>query len=278
MAASVAPLTAPLAVTGPPVAVRPFVVGYEPMRESMSVDGGDPGKHLLEPVTAVAVEYADGWVLLDTGFNVAVVRDPERRREVFNYDSYTAVVPLGDPLLDSVAAAGLSWETLAGCAISHVHLDHTGGIRHVPDGVPVILQRRELEWLASGAGIRDVVLPSDVWDAGDDLREIAGETAIAPGLTALDTHGHTPGHQSFRIELASGRVVVLACDAADLVDNLDTRRRCSVVPVEGAAEAAQEAVERLADMRGGDVEVWPGHDPEFWPWVAAARGEALRVE
>ncbi|WP_062519905.1 N-acyl homoserine lactonase family protein [Demequina silvatica] len=275
MAAS---LEGPLPVTGAPLALHPFVVGYEPMRESMSVHGGDPARHLLEPVTAVAVEYVDGWVLLDTGFNVAVVRDPERRREVFNYDSYTAVVPLGDPLLDAVAGAGLAWDRLAGCAISHIHLDHTGGIRHVPAGVPVILQRRELEWLESGAGIRDVVLPTDVTDAGEDVRAIDGETLLAPGLTALDTRGHTPGHQSFRIELASGRTVVLACDAADLVDNLDSRRRCSVVPVPGAEDAAQEAVERLAAMRGDGVEVWPGHDPEFGPWVATMRGERVRVE
>ncbi|WP_062461334.1 N-acyl homoserine lactonase family protein [Demequina soli] len=266
-----------LPVSGAPLALHPFVVGYEPMRESMSIHGGDQSRHLLEPVTAVAVEYVDGWVLLDTGFNVAVVRDPERRREVFNYDSYTAVVPLGDPLLDAVAGAGLAWRDLAGCAISHIHLDHTGGIRHVPAGVPVILQRREHMWLESGAGIRDVVLPSDVIDAGERVRVIDGETVLASGLTALDTHGHTPGHQSFRVELASGRTVVLACDAADLLDNLDSRRRCSVVPVAGAEQAAQDAVERLADMRGPGVEVWPGHDPASWPWDATMRGERVRV-
>ncbi|WP_062516572.1 N-acyl homoserine lactonase family protein [Demequina gelatinilytica] len=268
----------PLALGGKPLALHAFVVGYEPMRESMSIDGGDPLRHLLEPVTAVAVEYTDGWVLLDTGFNVAVVRDPERRREVFNYDSYTAVVPLGDPLLDAVAGAGFEWSDLAACAISHAHLDHTGGIAHVPDGVPVILQRRELEWLASGAGIRDVVLPSDVLDAGEDLRAIDGETVLAPGLTALDTHGHTPGHQSFRVDLVSGRSIVLACDAADLIENLETQRRCSVVPVPGAERAAQEAVETLARWRREGLEVWPGHDPHWWPWAAAMRGEAVRVD
>ena len=94
---------ASLTVRGLPRRLVPFVLGYEPIAESISIRGGDPSRYLLEPVTAAAVVYDGCWVLLDTGFNVDIVRDPVRRAEHFNYDSYTAVVPPGDPLRQEVA-------------------------------------------------------------------------------------------------------------------------------------------------------------------------------
>lgn len=266
----------PLPLVGPPLALHPFVVGYEPISEAISLRGGDPARFLLEPVTAAAVVYADGWVLIDGGFNLRVLRDPELRARHLNYESYTPVVPPGDPLRDAVERAGLDWAGLAGCAISHAHLDHTGVVPTLAPDVPVLLQRREWEWVSAGAGRQDVVLASDLLDAADRMVLLEGDTVLAPGLTALDTAGHTPGHQSFRVDLP-GRSVVLACDAADLHANVATRTPCGWTPGEGGDARAQAAIDRLADLEAAGVEVWPGHDPAWGPWEAAARGEDVRV-
>lgn len=253
-------------MSGRPVALHRFVLGYEPIPESMSIVDGDPARFLLEPVTAVAVRYPDCWILLDSGFNVDTVRDPVRRAAQFNYDSYTAIVPPGDPLADQVRRAGLEWRGLAGCALSHLHLDHSGGLRLLENGPPVILQRDEWSFATSVADKRHVYARDDYLRPGLDIRLVDGDTVIAPGLTALDTSGHTPGHQSFRIDLAD-RTVVLACDAADLRANITERRRCGWVAEPALEAAAQAAVERLHELDGVDgVEVWPGHDPEWWAW------------
>lgn len=259
---------ASLELIGAPRALVPFVLGYEPIPESISILGGDPARFLLEPVTAAAVVYDEGWVLLDTGFNVDIVRDPARRAAHFNYESYTAIVPPGDPLLDEVAAAGLDWGELRLCAVSHMHLDHTGGLRLLPPQVPILFQSREWDWLDTGAGVRQTVVPSDMLDRADQVRLLDGDTVIAPGLTALDTRGHTPGHQSFRIDLASSSVV-LACDAADLRANIDRRIPCGWTARPDDAASAQGSIERLAALEGPGVEVWPGHDPEWGGWLRA---------
>jgi glyoxylase-like metal-dependent hydrolase (beta-lactamase superfamily II) len=269
-------LTAPLPLTGRPLALHAFVLGYEPIPEGMSIKGGDPTRYLLEPVTAAAVEYADGWVLLDSGFNVGVVRDDARRAALLNYESYTPVVPPGDPLRDAVATAGLDWDRLVACAISHAHLDHTGGVPTLGAGVQIVLQRREWEWVVAGAGRPEVVIGSDLLDAADRVALVDGDAEIARGLHALDTAGHTPGHQSFVVELPS-RTVVLACDAADLRANIDTRTPCGWAPGAEGASMAQSAIHRLADLGDDGAEVWPGHDPEWGPWRAAARGEHVVV-
>ena len=269
-------LADPLPVTGAPLALHAFVVGYEPIRENVSLRDGSATRYLLEPVTATGVEYVDGWVLLDAGFNLDAVRSPHIRAQHLTYESYTPVVPPGDPLREGAARAGLDWAALAGCAISHAHFDHTGAVPSLPPGVPVIVQRREWQWVAGGAGYQEFVLPGDLLDAAARVRLVDGDTVLAPGLTALATHGHTPGHQSFRVDLA-GRSVVLACDAADLDANIVRRTPCGWTPGEDGDALAQEAIDRLADLRAAGADVWPGHDPEWAPWAAAMRGEAVVV-
>lgn len=256
-------------LSGAPRRIHPMIVGYEPIREEISLLGGDPARFLLEPVTATAVVYDDGWALLDSGFNVEVIRDPVLRARHYNFDGYTALVPPGDPLAEQVAALGLNWSDLRGVAVSHIHLDHTGGLRLVPDGVPVAFQRAEYDFgaaLSAEEAFKQVVVTADFLRPGLDIRLLDGDAPLAPGLTALDTAGHTPGHQSFAIELPS-RTVVLACDAADLHRNIAESIPCGSTMRPSDAPAAQRAIDRLhaLDQQPG-VEVWPAHDPDWPHW------------
>jgi N-acyl homoserine lactone hydrolase len=96
---------------------------------------------------------------------------------------------------------------------------------------------------------------------------IDGDTAIAPGITAIDTRGHTPGHQSSLIELP-GFTVVLAFDAADLRANITGSFPCSWNAKAEMATAAQRSIDRLHALDALDgVEVRPCHDPGWWAWT-----------
>lgn len=258
------------APAGPPRRLHVLRLGWEPIPESVSVRGGDPAAFLLEPVTAGIVEYDDGWVLLDSGFNVDTVRDPVRRAAAYNYDSYTAVLPPGDPLVDQVAALGLRWDRLAFCAVSHLHCDHSGGLRLLADGPPVVLQHREHAFAMDEAGPEHAFHRGDYTDPRLRFHLVDGDTELAPGLRALATFGHTPGHMSFAVELGDSGTVVLACDAADLHRNITEPVACGTTTHEHLAGAAADSARRLheLDARPG-VRVWPGHDPHFWAGLAA---------
>ena len=95
-----------------------------------------------------------------------------------------------------------------------------------------------------------------------------GDVEIAPGVTALLTSGHTPGHQSFLVELdasVGGGGYVFAFDAADLQENLDDE-----LPVGGtigvAPEETLEPILRLKKIAADKgYRLVPGHDPVVWP-------------
>lgn len=254
----------PVALSGAPTRLYPLVFGWETVPEVVSVRGGRPDRYLLEPVTGAAVAYDDGWVLLDTGFDPTIARDPAQYAAHYVEPNYHPVIPAGDPLVDQVAAAGLDWDDLALCAVSHLHGDHSGGLRLLVDGPPIVIQAREHDFAMHRATVADVYFRTDYGRDGLAWHLIDGDAELAPGLRALATFGHTPGHMSFAVELGE-RTVVLACDAADLMVNLTDRVPCGITADPDDGPAAAASIERLADLaESADTEVWPGHDPDFW--------------
>ncbi|MFJ6654383.1 N-acyl homoserine lactonase family protein [Microbacterium sp. NPDC091313] len=252
---------------GRPRRLVPLVLGYEVIAEGISVAAGSRFRHLLEPVTGAAVVFDRGWVLLDGGFDPARIRDRERRVRAFDYENYAPVVPPGDPLVDQIAAAGLAWDDLVFAAVTHAHFDHTGGARMLHPHQPLVMQRAEWEHATTVADPRAAfVFADDLRRDGLSVVLVDGDTELAPGLTAIDTAGHTPGHQSFVIDLAD-RTVVLAGDAADLRRNIDRIIPTGATVGEDGPALAERAIRRLHDLdvRPG-VQVWPAHDPDFAPW------------
>ncbi len=262
----------PLRLSGRPRRLVPMVVGFEAIPEAVSLHGGSTFRHLMEPVTAVAVVFDEGWVLVDGGFDPARIRDRAVRTASFDYENYTPIVPPGDPLVDQIAEARLDLADLAAALLTHAHFDHTGAARLLAADQPLLLQRREWQHVRETTDPRgNFLFRADLDRDGLTLGLLDGDTPLAEGLTAIDTSGHTPGHQSFVVELPE-RTVVLAGDAADLLDNVEREVRCgSTVGTDGPA-AADRAISRLAALhRRPSSEVWPAHDPDFPTWSAVVR-------
>lgn len=253
--------------------VVPLTLGWVELPRSCSVLGAPADQRLREPVPGVLVEVDGGWVLLDTGYNPALIRDPALYRRF--HGRFPGVVPLlpagdDDPLLDALDRAGVPVPAIDAVAVSHLHNDHTGGIRHFAGRAPVHLQREELAWAvghpeeAEANGMARV----DFDDPGVDWRLAEGDVEIAPGVEALATPGHTPGHQSFLVrydESVGGGGFVFAFDAADLTENIVHESPIGeTIGVDPAASVAQ--IRRLKAVAAAEhLRLVPGHDPDVWP-------------
>jgi glyoxylase-like metal-dependent hydrolase (beta-lactamase superfamily II) len=260
--------------------IVPLTFGWEELPETISIHGGDPTVRLREPVPGVLLELDGGWMLLDTGFNVPLVRDPLLYRR-FHGRNHDIVAELLHDDRDSLEVAfervGVDPQDVVVVALSHLHNDHAGGLRWFAERVPVHLQRRELDYGMCGAvhghgPEQHGIFRIDFDDPIIDWRLADGEVELAPGIAAVPTYGHTPGHQSFVVTLEEQAAdaygapgFVLAFDAADLQRNIDDE-----VAVGGFIDCPPEqTVEAIRRLKAIGVEkgfrVVPGHDPVVWP-------------
>jgi glyoxylase-like metal-dependent hydrolase (beta-lactamase superfamily II) len=248
----------------------PIVVGWERLPKSYSVHGDQSGLELVEPVPVVLLDTDDGWALLDTGINTALMRDGPLYERLHGRNH--AIVPIlpavdGEPLEHALAAHGVALGDITRIFLSHLHNDHAGGLRLFDRSVPVWVQRRELEY-----GLSDHPFPErhgmfriDFDDPEIEWRLLDGDAELAPGISAVLTPGHTPGHQSFVIDLPDGRGYVLAFDAADLTENVEGELAVGgFVHCEAADTVA--AIRRLKEIAAATgYPIVPGHDPDVWP-------------
>jgi len=247
-----------------------LTLGWVELPKSWSVYGAPAHQRLREPVPGVLVEVDGGWVLLDTGYNPALVRDPQLRRRFHDrFHGITPVLPEGDdPLLGALEAAGIGVAEIGAVGVSHLHRDHAGGIRHFAGHAPVHLQRDELAFGLGATAEDHGIFRVDFDDPVIDWRLADGDTDVAPGVTALKTAGHTPGHQSFIVrydESLGGGGFVFAFDAADLAENIQHE-----LPIGGVVacdpEETVEQIRRLKSIAATEkLRLVPGHDPDVWP-------------
>jgi glyoxylase-like metal-dependent hydrolase (beta-lactamase superfamily II) len=136
------------------------------------------------------LETAGKKVLFDNGLGSEKIYGPDSGR-----------------LLDSLREAGVEPSEIDAMVLTHAHSDHCWGTMG-DDGTPnfpnatLYLSREELDFWTSAAsesrmtrtiaGVRKHILP-----LRDRIQLIRDEEEFLPGVHALATPGHTPGHLAF---------------------------------------------------------------------------------
>jgi glyoxylase-like metal-dependent hydrolase (beta-lactamase superfamily II) len=97
---------------------------------------------------------------------------------------------------------------------------------------------------------------------GHKLHLIDGEHDVFSdgSVVCLPTYGHTPGHQSVKLRLSGGEVV-LAADACYFCRTLRERLLPRFIHDRDAMLAS---LNQLAALELGGARIFPGHDPDFW--------------
>ncbi|PWR20657.1 N-acyl homoserine lactonase family protein [Zavarzinia compransoris] len=196
-----------------------FLVGYEVLPKSVSTLNRGADRILAEPVCAYLIETERGYVLFDAGLNRDLLTDDTLRQRYYPYPLWLApsvVLPEHD-LLPQLAKIGVSPRDIGDVILSHTHCDHAGNLKHFAHA-RVHIQRREYDYAMGDHGNYavfniDFDLPGLDWQLHD------GDWQWAPGIEAISTPGHTPGHQSLVVSLPSGATKILVVDAGDLAEN-----------------------------------------------------------
>ncbi|MBF0255273.1 MAG: N-acyl homoserine lactonase family protein [Gammaproteobacteria bacterium] len=241
----------------------PILTGIHRYEKTLSTRGRGVGEIIEAPILAYLIETSQGRILYDVGCDYAKIVDPVQRAHWYESDEF----PFGPPqmteeqrLPNRLEKLGLRPQDVDLVFCGHLHFDHGGGLSEMAHA-EIHVHQRELD--AAREPADGAYFASDF--AGDyNWCPQCAEYALAPGVEAIETPGHTAGHMSMLIELPTGAPILLAGDAADLTENL-----VDEVPPglcwrdrEDLARASIRKLKRLAEEMG--AELWPNHDMAFF--------------
>jgi glyoxylase-like metal-dependent hydrolase (beta-lactamase superfamily II) len=248
------------------MAVRLFALtcGWVTGHAAMFMEGATG--RLRVPVPSFLIDHPRGKVLFDSGLHPDAGRDPaERLGRAAPY--FTVELNDGEDVAGRLAALDVDVATIRWLVTSHLHFDHAGGHAALPNAT-VVVQRAEWEAGHDADAMHANYYDPRDYDTGQDVRLVSGEHDLFGDgrIVCLPTHGHTPGHQSLRVRLDGGDVVLTA-DACYLRRTLDELRLPTVVH---DREGMLAALHRLRALRDAGARLVYGHDPECWAGVPQA--------
>lgn len=236
------------------------------LSESRVRRGGSPTDDVVIPLPMFVVDTDDGWVVFETGCDPDVMVDPEktwgRLASAFHIE-----MSEGDHPLHRLESIGVRAEDVAHVVVSHLHMDHAGGLRFFRHS-RIHVQRAELRWAMFPDAFGAAGLLRSDFDHADltyDLHE--GDEQIVPGVHVALTDGHTPGHQSLVVDLPSRRYVITG-DVAYQRRQIDRGVPPPVTTDDFAAVRALTRVRAFEERDGAAVLI--NHDAEAWGSIRIA--------
>jgi N-acyl homoserine lactone hydrolase len=240
-----------------------------PLR-NFTLGAGEGGERIVTPVTWFVLVHPRGNVIVDGG-NAAEVAVDQKAHWGAITEMSSAIMTPEQAVVPQLERLGVDPASIRWIVQSHLHLDHTGAVAAIErfPNAQVLVTRTEWEWAqapdtftALGYVKADYAKPGIDWvmlEESDDGWDLFGDGV----LRCWRTPGHSPGHQSFEVNLPSGRSFLLAVDAANTIAHLEERA------LPGFLISATDTVRSVRKLRRlawrADATVVAGHDPEQWP-------------
>lgn len=241
----------------------PILTGRHFYEKTLSTRGRGQGEIIKAPILAYLIETQNGRILFDVGCDYQKIKQADLRQTYYEHAGF----PFGPPemeeaeqLPNKLQILGLQAEDIDVVFCSHLHFDHAGGLCDFCQA-EVHVHAKEMQAAQSLAD--DAYFTAD-FDLPLNWKIQYAEYDLVPGVSAIETPGHTAGHMSMMIELPKGKPIILAGDAADLVENIEDE----VAPGlcwnddELLAIASIQKLKKLTSEK--QAALWPNHDWAFF--------------
>jgi glyoxylase-like metal-dependent hydrolase (beta-lactamase superfamily II) len=163
-----------------------------------------PKGQVITPFNPMTVNTGSKLVLIDTGWG-------------------SGMGPTMGLLAANMAAAGIEPKTIDIVILSHLHPDHINGLKTADGGLAfpnAEMKVPAVDWAFWMSDENMSRAPEGLMKAyfqqtrkifaglADKVTKYEWAREVAPGITAIDTNGHTPGHTSFVVASGSERLLV----------------------------------------------------------------------
>ncbi len=204
-----------------------------------------PAQQSYRHTNHMLIELGDAKVLVDVG-------------------SGSRFVPSVGKLMANLEAAGVDPDEITHVAITHAHPDHIWGLRDdfdeaiFPEASYYIGGTEMDYWLQDdlvnqvAPDQQQIVLGAvnSIRADGVDWTRTANETEVAPGISMIDTPGHTPGHMSVRIESQGQSLIALGDSFTNSF--MDFAHPDWVIRRDADPETTVKTRKRMLDMLAAD--------------------------
>lgn len=171
-----------------------------------------------------------GVVLIDAGLGKDTPADVAKAPAWFRWSVGNSVVQ-AKPLGQLLQQAGIAPEEVTDVLLTHVHWDHTGGLRDLPKA-KVWMADADLQWVRAQTDyLSEGAMPGHLAHLGDRLQplKMAGPALLGFGASAdvfgdgsvlaMPTPGHTRGATSYLVQSNNGKRWLFVGDAAWVAEN-----------------------------------------------------------
>jgi glyoxylase-like metal-dependent hydrolase (beta-lactamase superfamily II) len=179
-----------------PLDLHPLLRGISPKQIDALLQRGFARNPLETSINAYVIDTGTHLVLVDSGAG-----------ELFG--------GVAGKLPASLAAAGYQPAQISDILLTHIHTDHSGGLTrggqmmfpnatiHVGQAdVDFFLDRANLGKGLKPAHLEEALKTVGPYQRAGKLQTFSARSTILPGISAIPTPGHTPGHSFFRVASA----------------------------------------------------------------------------
>jgi glyoxylase-like metal-dependent hydrolase (beta-lactamase superfamily II) len=220
------------------------------------------------PVSMWVIDHPKGLVVFDTGNNNAVSDGKCKSHwAAGNCDMLKPSQKREDVIDSQLKKIGYSTDQVKVVITSHAHLDHIGNIKMFPKAVHVI-QKKEMYqawWPEKFQRDGGVFVVGDFDGPARDFNylELNGDYDLFGdgSVMILSTPGHTLGHQSVRVKLASGKTMVMTQDAVWMKENMDGYPAGLNYSIKDYSDSITR-LKMIRDLENADM--YYGHDQDQW--------------
>ncbi len=214
-----------------------------------------PGAPVRFPVYSVLIEHSDGLFLFDSGYDKGTVEEflpfelPEQTDE--------------QTLPAQLDKCGFSTADVSAVINSHLHFDHCGGQRHLPDAVTWVA-KDELRHALVPETFERLGYADKVFHRPDSEYRWLEEEDIdfADGIRLVHTPGHTVGHYSLVLEKERRRPLLFV---ADVTYTQESWEKELISGFHNDPTANVRSVRRIKHLaKRLDAEVFFTHDIDAW--------------
>jgi len=218
------------------------------------------------PVPFFLIQHNGKNILFDTGNALEASKNPEKHwGETIN--AYYPIMDEKQYVVNQIKTLGLQPEDINYVILSHLHLDHAGGVGDFPNA-QYIVHQKEVQWAFNpecsqkGAYIMQDIDKGIAWQQLDNKFGEAYDLFGDGIIEVYPTPGHTPGHLSVLVNLQSHKPMLLTSDSCYTEENLNDNIAPGLV---WSAEDSIKTINWIAQLQNEkNVEIVTGHDPVAW--------------